>query len=376
MPGIRWIRMCVPGLLMVVLSACNPFSEARPMMDEYVERVARVLETEPGLSAIDSPTQIPRRRDRVLTMPELELGMLDFLSLYGCELQFVVGEKNSVMGKVMQPLNRLRYELRFIRAAQDCIPETEDEDLVEVLNEAIASKRETLPIALWNATWGVEEIETLFTLAKGYYPVQSEGNPVADLARDSDRMNQVVGALLTGKVEANALAVKTPGKEALEESALESALESSLEFAGAVQQRWQAEYRAGQLINSAALVKTRLNDATALLQQRIKQRPLCLKGKPNNQAEIVQSMFFSVYIEKIQPYMSNLSRARVELIEPLAMMAERQKAVMPPEFANWYRKHLSQVADDSLWLELDAAMARHTESWQALLEQCGMRPGA
>lgn len=358
MPGTGWIRMCVPGLLMVVLSACNPFSEARPMMDEYVERVARVLETEPELSAIDSPTHIPRRRDRVLTMPELELGMLDFLSLYGCELQFVVGEKNSVMGKVMQPLNRLRYELRFIRAAQDCIPETEDEDLVEVLNEAIASKRETLPIAIWNATWGVEEIETLFTLAKGYYPVQSEGNPVADLARDSDRMNQVVGALLV--------------ENALEENAQES----SLEFAGAVQQRWQAEYRAGQLINSAALVKTRLNDATALLQQRIQQRPLCLKGKPNNQAEIVQSMFFSVYIEKIQPYMSDLRRARVELIEPLAMMAERQRTVMPPEFARWYRKHLSQVADDSLWLELDAAMARHTESWQALLEQCGMRPGA
>jgi len=373
MPGTGWIRLCVPGLLMVVLSACNPFSEARPMMDEYVERVARVLETEPELSAIDSPTHIPRRRDRVLTMPELELGMLDFLSLYGCELQFVVGEKNSVMGKVMQPLNRLRYELRFIRAAQDCIPETEDEDLVEVLNEAIASKRETLPIAIWNATWGVEEIETLFTLAKGYYPVQSEGNPVADLARDSDRMNQVVGALLTGNVEAYVLGAKSPGAKSPGKGALD---ESSLEFAGAVQQRWQAEYRAGQLINSAVLVTTRLNDATALLQQRIEQRPLCLKGKPNNQSEIVQSMFFSVYIEKIQPYMSDLRRARVELIEPLAMMAERQRAVMPPEFASWYRRHLSQVADDSLWLELDAAMAHHTQSWQALLEQCGMRPGA
>ena len=352
MPGSVWIRICVPGLLVFILSGCNPFSEARPMMDEYVERVARVTETEPELSDVSAPSQIPRRRDRVLVMPELELGMLDFLSLYGCELQYVVGEKNSVMGKVMQPLNRLRYELKFIRAAQDCIPETEDDDLVEALNMAIESKQESLPIAIWNATWGVEEVETLFTLAKGYYPVQSEGNPVADLARDSEQLNGAVAALLNGN------------------------LEVSLEFAGGVQQRWQAEYRAGQLINSAALLSTRLDDATALLQQRIEQRPLCLNGKPNNQAEIVQSMFFSVYIEKIQPYLSEVQRARAALIEPMARLAERQRPVMPHEYESWYRQHLSQVSDDSFWLRLDAAVARHTRSWQALLEQCGMRPGA
>ncbi|MBW0149524.1 DUF3080 domain-containing protein [Marinobacter sp. CAU 1620] len=322
------------------------------MMDEYVERVARVLDSEPELTAIEPPSQIPRRRNRVLTMPELDMGMLDFLSLYGCELQFVVGEKNSVMGKVMQPLNRLRYELRFIEAAQDCLPETEDEDLVEALQEAIDSKRESLPIAIWNATWGVEEVETLFTLAKGYYPVSPEGNPVSDLALDAEELNQTVAALRSGT------------------------LEVSLEFAGSVQQRWQAEYRAGQLLNSAALLKSRLDDATALIQRRIGGRPLCLNGKPNNQSEIVQGMFFSVYIEKIQPYMSGVGRARMALIEPLAALAEEQRSVMPPAFEVWYRRHLSQDSERSLWRELDEAMSRHTKAWQTLLEQCGLRPGA
>lgn len=352
MPGNGWIRMLIPGLLLMLLSGCNPFSEARPMMDEYVERVARVLELEPRLSNLESPSQIPRRRNRLLPMPDLDMGMLDFLSLYGCELQVVVGEKNSVMGKVMQPLNRLRYELRFIQAAQDCLPETDDEDLVEALEKAIESKQDSLPIAIWNATWGVEEVETLFTLAKGYYPVTAEGNPVSDLALDAHQLNDAVTALLAGE------------------------LEVSLEFAGAVQQRWQAEYRAGQLINSASLLTTRLDDATALLQSRVQGQPLCLKGKPNNQSEIVQSMFFSVYIEKIQPYMSAVGRARVALMEPLAKLAQRQKAVMPPAFMAWHEQHLSQVADVSLWRDLDQAMARHTRSWQSLLEQCGMRPGA
>ena len=278
--------------------------------------------------------------------------MLDFLSLYGCELQYVIGEKNSVMGKVMQPLNRLRYELRFIEAGEDCLPEISREGIRESLEEAIASKKETLPVVVWNATWGVEEMESLFTLAKGNYPVAPEGNPVSDLAIDANRLNQTVEQLLGGD------------------------LSPSLDFAGGVQQRWQAEYRAGQLINSARLLIARLTDASALLEQRTNGRPLCLDGKPNNQSDIVQSMFFSVYIEKIQPYMGDVRQARNQLIEPLSQLAAMQQLTMPAAFRDWYRYHLSDGGDDSLWGRLDRVMAEHTRLWQTLLEQCGLRPQA
>ncbi|QSP96575.1 DUF3080 domain-containing protein [Marinobacter salinisoli] len=322
------------------------------MMDEYIERVARVLESEAEFSTVPSPSQMPRRRDRVLPMPELEMGMLDFLSLYGCELQFVVGEKNSVMGRVMQPLNRLRYELRFIEAAQECLPETDNEDLAAELADAIDSKKASLPIAVWNATWGAEEVETLFTLAKGQYPVAAEENPVSDLALDAEQLNEAVSDLLAGRLSVD------------------------LDFAGGVQQRWQAEYRAGQLINSAVLVATRLNDATSLIRARLDERPLCLNGQPNNQSDIVKSMFFSVYIEQIQPYLSDLQRARVALLEPLARLAEIQKPVMPESFSDWSRTHLSQSSEEGVWYQLDEAIATHTQSWQQLLGQCGLRPGA
>ena len=351
MPGTGLFRIAIP-VLASLLAGCNPFSDARPMMDEYVERVARVLETDPALSDIDSASQLPRRRDRVLTMPDLDMGMLDFLSLYGCELQYVVGEKNSVMGRVMQPLNRLRYEIRFIETARECLPELKDEAFSEDLEEAIESKLESLPIAIWNATWGVEEAEKLFTLAKGDYPVSPEGNPVSDLARDIDRVNATVSRLLS-----NDLSV-------------------SLDFAGAVQQRWQAEHRAGQLINSALLLTARLQDGTALLRLRIEGRPLCLNGKPNNQSDILQKMFFSVYIGKVQPYMSMLARARTELIVPFEQLAKMQADVMPESFRTWYQRHLSQDSQSSLWRQLDVAMMNHTRAWQDLLEQCGLRPGA
>lgn len=344
-------RMLLGLAIGLLLAGCNPFSSAESMMDEYVERVGRVLERDPVFSDLPPASPLPRRRDRRLPMPELDMGMLDFLSLYGCELQVVVGEKNSVMGKVMQPLNLLRYELRFIEAGEQCLPEISRESVKESLEEAIASKKETLPVVLWNGTWGVEEMESLFTLAKGDYPIAPEGNPVSDLAIDANRLNDLTEQLLRGD------------------------LSPSLDFLGAVQQRWQAEYRAGQLINSARLLIARLEDASALLEQRINGRPLCLDGKPNNQSDIVQSMFFSVYIDKVQPYMSDLRQARRQLIEPLYQLAALQRDTMPAAFRDWYRYHLAD-GEESLWRRLDQAMAEHTRLWQGLLEQCGLRPQA
>lgn len=344
-------KLLISGVVVFLLAGCNPFSDVRPMMDEYVERVGRVLDAEPVLSEISVPEPMPRRRNRVLKMPELELGMLDFLSLYGCELQYVVGEKNSVMGKVMQPLNRLRYEVRFIRTAGECLKTVDDEGLQDVLKQAIASKRESLPIAIWNATWGVEEVETLFTLAKNEYPVENAGS-LSDLVRDAHQLNKAVAALL------------------------EQDLDEDLTFWGEVHQRWQAEYRAGQLINSAHLVATRLGDATRLINQRLENRPLCLNGKPNNQSDIVKGMFFSIYIGKIQPYLADLRRARMSLIEPLAELAQMQVDVMPAQFRRWQESALALKGSRSIWANLDKAVAAHTKSWQTLLEQCGLRPGA
>ena len=365
--GKSSIRASLTVLAAIFLAACNPFDEARPMMDEYVERLGRVLETDPQFSELAPAPILPRRRERVLDMPELELGMLDFLSLYGCDLQFVVGEKNSIMGKVMQPLNRLRYELRFIASAKKCLQSSiddGDEELQDTLQQAISSKRENLPIALWNATWGVEEVENLFTTSKGFYPVIAE-SPLSDLAREATQLERAARSLLNGELELN------------------------LDFAGAVQQRWQAEHHAGQLINSALLVAARLNDGTEVIERRLAQRPLCLNGKSNNQSTIVQSMFFSIYIGKVQPYLADLRRARIDLLEPLAQLGRIQTAVMPQSFQRWQARVLpadagvesvnaenANVESANVWGDLDKAVADHTRGWQQLLEQCGLRPGA
>ncbi|WP_246180497.1 DUF3080 domain-containing protein [Marinobacter changyiensis] len=337
-------------MCLLVLAGCNPFGAPDDMMEEYVVRVARVLDLPAEFSDLPAVEPFPRPRDRTLVIPATELGMLDFLSLYGCELQRVVGEKASIMGRVMQPLNRLRYEVRFIEAARECLPDIENEEFASDLQKAIESKEQSLPLAVWNATWGVEEMESLFTLAKGRLPVESRAG--AELTNDLRRLNQTVAALNDGNLDQN------------------------LEYLGAVHQRWLSEHKAGQLINSARLLIARLADGTALMTKRLDSTPLCIGGQPNAQAKIVQSMFFSVYIEKIQPYLASVRRHRDALVTPLTELARQQREVMPAGFESYYQNTLSVTAEDGLWQRLDLEVQQHTEAWQALLEQCGMRPVA
>src|SRR5690606_40622093 len=70
-------------------------------------------------------------------------------------------------------------------------------------------------------------------LAKGYYPVSEELNPIADLALDLEQLNAIVRALQQDE------------------------LEVPLDDLGRIHQRWQAEFLAGQAINSARLLIAR-----------------------------------------------------------------------------------------------------------------------
>lgn len=335
-------------VIALILAGCDPFAQPDSMMDEYVERVGRVMERSPELQPVPSGERMPQRRQRRLAMPALDMDMLDFLSLYGCELQYVVGERNSVMGRVMQPLNRLRYELRFIRAARDCLPAIEQPALRRSIEQAIASKVEALPIAAWNATWGTEEIESLLTLSKGPLPTELPSDQARVLAGDMQHFNDMLAAVFAGDHSL------------------------TLEYAGPIQQRWESQHLAGQLFLSAHLLTARLGDATRLLQTRLNGRPLCLDNKPNNHSKRMEGVLYNVYSAKVQPYLAQVRQVRDDLIPPLARMAELQSGTMPANFLHWYREYLVIENPAGLWGRLDSAMKRHTESWQRLLAQCGL----
>lgn len=231
-------------------------------MDEYVKRLANVLDVEPNYSELVAIERIPRSRERTLSIAETDINMLDFLKLYGCELQFVVGEKNAILGRVMQPLNSLRYELRFIEAARTCLAEIDNEQLRQKVVVAIETKQQNLPRVIWNATWGTDEIAQLTSLSNGLYQPEQSQHEISQYGNDIQYLNDVIGKLQSGDYSVD------------------------LTYLGNIQQSWQYGSRAGQLHNSARLLITRLDDATQILQQRIHQQLYARKASLISRREL------------------------------------------------------------------------------------------
>ncbi|MDX1572617.1 MAG: DUF3080 family protein [Methylophaga sp.] len=344
----RWVYSFVSVLL---LAGCDPFSSPTSLMDTYPERLARVLDVE-----MDQPEKIlpaiwPRVRERRVDIPDIEINMLEFLDLYGCDLQVVVGERNAILGRVMQPLNRLRYSLRFIYEAEICIQRINDESLKATLKQVSQQKRQQLPAEIWQASWASDEMAAL--LSHTAKPIAIE-KPVAasqQLAEDFIYLNQTTQTLLS---ESN---------------------DSELIRWGKIQQRWQYHDDLGALTKSAQHLTQMLNVSSDLLEQRLDKKPLCYRGKSNPRAQQLEGVFFKVYIGHVQPYLARVSQHRDALLPAVRQFAMQHANTAPAAVKSYWQQYLLD-GPESIWPAFDLAVKNHTEHWQNILEQCGLKPKA
>ncbi|HLW04488.1 MAG TPA: DUF3080 family protein [Azoarcus sp.] len=340
------------GGMFLALTACDPLSQPESMLETYVERAARVLDETAELTPVMAVPQLPRKRDRVRELPDLDLGMLDFLSLYGCELQHVISERNSILGRVMHPVNQLHYELRFVRSAQICLEEIDSERRARAIAEAIEIKRAALPDVIWNAVWSSSEIEAFLTRSKGPLRIDVDRDLASVLAADLYALESVAERIRHGEVPD------------LEVTALDG-----------IYQRWQSRPLAGQVIRSAVLIAARLDDVSRLIEPRLKDRPVCARPDHQPRAALnMQGMFMTVYIGHVQPYLAAVQRVRNELMPTLQSLAAMGAETRTPAMTEYAHMMFHGEVEGSVWWNFDRAVARHTELWQKLLEQCGMRP--
>ncbi len=345
------MRVIAIIVVAVVIAGCDPFTRPESMLDEYNQRLARVLDVEPKLSPVPPAPRFPRVRERVREIESISISMIDFLGLYGCEVQYVVGERNSILGRVAHPLTRLDYERRFIVSAEACSATIEREALAERLVEAATLKRRSLADTAWNAVWGSREIENHFSRSRGPLPMRLDRHQLNTSVQHANLLEYRIRSLLDGDLDQDLLDLDP------------------------VYQRWLNDPMAGQALRSAILVKTRLDDATRLIEQRLDERPLCPAGRPNRQAEIMHNMFGSVYAAEVQPYLADIQRVRRELMPPLLAVATVGEQRPSDSFERYVAAVLDESSDHNHWQAFEQAVARHARAWQALLDQCGMRPG-
>jgi hypothetical protein len=344
-----WRRGWQQGLglgLALMLSACGG-SGAEGLLADYAERVGRIT-GQPSPTLPPSPEQAyPRHRERAVEAPEVRGRLWDLGDFRRCDLSQLIAERNSIMGRYWPASQRLDYELRFAHRLGRCqrwlAVNAEDEESLAWradVDSVLAAKAGTLAAVWWAVTYDSPEFERHFSLsapllASGEAPPLSALNQLTTLGRQ----------------------LPDP-PDGVDRAALESALQRLRERYGG---RWQR----------SALALTATLSATAEQLRAADRARLCPQGRPTPEARIVETVFYRIYAERLQPYLAQVHQdgdAWLSVHE--ALLA----TVNPPAaFAPFRQRVLSREAG-SVWSELAAARDRHTQAWQALLGDCGLMP--
>lgn len=339
--------------LCLLLAGCERSPPAVQQMDNYLERLGRVLDQEHAQydTAKLSEYRLPDRRERVIDIEPMRISLIELLvDTRSCKpLQQRVSERNSILGKVMPWSHRLAFEGELIRAIEDCIVVLSDdpdrEELITELRQLAAEKRAQLPAVFWNALNASEEFEYYLRFAGEPLPVQEHA------------LEDRLGVLALEELAQTGMD--------LPDQLPPPQLELEAHF-----QALHLSERSSQLIHSLSRMTHTLEQATAMLDTP-KALRLCPMGQPTSRSRILLNVFVLFYAGEIQPYLAQIQR----LGQPWQKnITELQKVPAIPAATARYLGTLAGK-DTALWERYQRQLTAHSEAWQQVLGACQSRPG-
>ena len=355
-----------PSLLLIfTLSLCALVSGCQrgtpeAMLENYQYRISNVLDINNSVDYnIETRPLFPHRRDRILPTVELREGLIDVLKLRDCGLLPLIAERNSALGKVYAPSQKMRYELRFYDQLHQCINKLkkneESSQLLMHLSEIQKIKYNNLPAELWNGVFTSQELEGNFSRKKVPLPLIDNGS--------SDSSLKALKTLT--------YIIRTPLRDKT------WSLPSVLPELEASYEILNSNKSGPKILSALQLITLHLNRASTTLQISMSTRQLCRQGRPSAQAKILYNVFQKYYIGEVQPYLAMIHKHANEWLDVNNHLIDSFKEfdlIAPKQFETYQRMVLSKTEPQSLWGQYITARNKHTQSWQKLLKQCGMMP--
>lgn len=327
------------ALALALLAACaerGPEAAYRT----YLERLNRTLEASAQPPARPAYPRPPRPGAVRLPIASDSLDTLDFLALSGCAVQVTIGKRNSSLGRMAAPSQRLLLALEYLRLAPACVEQLRADgntSLARALDDARRLKQSQLPALLFNATLGSEEYRAFWQGAStpGGFP-----------------------------------AVTT------------TTAEQALSGVNALARRWlSGDYRAGnfdferllgevggggggRLLQAMSVQASWLDAASDSVRQRMERGPLCAPGIRHAAADILPVVVEKYFVGAIQAQSAAMQRDSFQLLPPARELETLLREVLPQDYRAWQARR-----DDTLaWAE--GAPRRHVEQLLAIQAPC------
>ncbi len=323
-------RLALAGAVLVGVQCSSPPENA---FADYLSRVQRLLESDVSVDAEGSLPRYPNRRLLRRDVPSLSIDVLDFIELHDCDLAGVVGFRNSPLGRLQMPSQRLGYESQWLAGARVCAS-----DGVGWLEPLIAKKQAALPAIFWNATFAGEEFARLLGGLEA-----SETGGVGYLLRE---LADAYATLASGRFDLAAF-----------ERAL-GALGSS-PWLGHARRAWDRERRH---LDAVARALTRAFEG------------VCLNGAPTPKSRALVNVFQRYYVNALQPGIARRHVSDRDAVAGVAALVGLFRGDVPGEFAVWYAQVLAPEEPGSEWSRLASARLEHAAAWNRLFARCGVDP--
>lgn len=319
----------------LALVGCAP--QGDDLLADYVKRVSRVLDAQiPAAEPVDLPAYPPTRALRQ-SPPEVQIDVLDAWSLRGCEVFTLMGERNSILGRVADPLIRLDYERRLLTLLPECLasePDLDDE-LITELEGILVLKREVFPQHLFNATLANPDYQS-------YWTGGSEGFAAEDSV-DFEGYRSAQRSL-AGYAREPLAADRSQWLDSMELIAGYSMGGRSLSA-----MRWALEA---------------LEQSEQMLRQAAADNRLCPMGPPLQELGFARNVMGNVFAREVQPWLVSVDQRFLAGYDALTAMNESievDNAVMDE-----FEAALTHYHD-----RYRAQIRQQVEAWQALFDACG-----
>jgi len=338
---VSWLVITACCLSLV---GCQGSSDISDSLKAYVKDLNRYEQL-----TIEEPAKrfpayyLPSYKLKQQSLTQFDIGLIDFLSLQHCDLGFLVGEKNSVLGKVMPNSQQLLYEVRVIKALNEC--DAASSSLQDKLSLVARVKRQELNKVYANAVFNSKETDVFYSFSNGYLPLSENQSSFQALRISLDKL-----ARLGEMIEA--------------EQSAASILKSGLldDFESHFKVIHDSEY-AGRLILSLLLLTDYLAKVADHLSVLETDSAFC-----RGPMVFLKQQFKTHYLERIQPYMARINRTAYEVLTSLSVI-ELNAAPSGAELASFLQQ-FSMKNESEIWRLYQMSAQQHATQWNRLLRGC------
>ncbi|WP_268801371.1 DUF3080 family protein [Paraglaciecola hydrolytica] len=327
-------------LNIVWLAACQPLSSLNNDLQDYQQRMARVLKH-------DSPPFISSYLPAYPSLNELSniamqtsIKLTEFYQLQHCHFASLIAERNTSLGKLQLPSIRYHYEKQLIQGLQECIKQTNEPELKAQLQVWLQIKQQNLPLIWADMLQKSTEIRQALSTNQGLIA----GGP-------QDGLHETLAAF-------NFL-IASQQQDIIDHKELEQHLHKLEQFA-----------LPARLWRSQNLLTENLNQTTVWLKQHGAADFCGVKPTNNSKKEIeyLSNVFQLFFIEKIQGIASQVNHYHYKLSPIFELLLKH------PNLTPAFKRYLSQQHQQG-FANYQLAMQQHIELWQLIFKNCHLAPG-